>query len=209
MLSLWVDFSVGVYLLKLNIENFDKMSGICSKLTIKTTKHQKKWNLFKVGKLQWRRSVAFVVNFEHILHITLVSPLLTLSKSIQAGLISFFEAMPSGERITVRLQPMQVIYHSLELNFLLINKSWEQKNHTQNRNNVGFSSSTIKTPHQLETIIVLPEFFMLTSNKLCSFYSLSKYVLKVKTRTLSVTLNTFWFVLQLVCWEGGELALFI
>ena len=205
MLSLWVDFSVGIYLLKLNIENFDKMGGICSKLTIKTIKHQKKWNLFKVGKLQWRRSVAFIVNFEHILQIILVSPLLTLSKSIQAGLIS----MPSGKRITARFQPMQVIYHSLELNFLLINKSWEQKNYAQNRNNVGFSSSTIKTPHQLETIIVLPELFMLTSNKLCSFYSLGKYVLKVKARTLSVTLNTFWFVLQLVCWEGGELALFI
>ena len=90
MLSLWVDFSVGIYLIKLNIENFDKMSGICSKLTIKTVKHQKKWNLFKVGKLQWRCSVAFIVNLEHILHIILVSPLLTLSKSIQAGLISFF-----------------------------------------------------------------------------------------------------------------------
>ena len=42
---------------------------ICSKLTIKTSERR-----------QWHRSGTFIVNFEHISHLFLVFPLLTLNK---------------------------------------------------------------------------------------------------------------------------------
>ena len=43
------------------------------------------WNLLKFmikvpGRRQWRRSGVFIVNFEQILHIIQVFPLLTLNK---------------------------------------------------------------------------------------------------------------------------------
>ena len=44
------------------------MCEICSKLTIKT----QEWR-------QWRRYGVFIVNFEQILHISMVFPLLTLN----------------------------------------------------------------------------------------------------------------------------------
>ena len=45
------------------------MCEICSKLTIKTPEQR-----------QWRRSGAFIVNFEQISHIVLIFPLLTLNE---------------------------------------------------------------------------------------------------------------------------------
>ena len=55
-------------------------------------KHQGNvWNLFKLEtetseRHHWRRSGVFILNFEQILHITLVFPLLTLNKYLSAGL---------------------------------------------------------------------------------------------------------------------------
>ena len=48
-------FPAGIYLVKVNYRNTRKCE-ICSKLTIKT-----------LERPQWRRSGAFIVNFEHIL----------------------------------------------------------------------------------------------------------------------------------------------
>ena len=61
---------VGIYLLKFNDRNPRTRCEICSKLTIKAPERQ------------WRRSGVFVVNFEHISHIShlvLVLMLLTLN----------------------------------------------------------------------------------------------------------------------------------
>ena len=55
----------GIYLLKVNKRNTKTRCEICSKLTIKTPE---------------RRSGVFIVNFEHISHLNLVFPLLTLSR---------------------------------------------------------------------------------------------------------------------------------
>ena len=65
----------GIYLLKVNNGNTRPMCKTCSKLAIKTPERR-----------QWRRSCVFVVNFEQILHIVLVSLLLILNKSITAGI---------------------------------------------------------------------------------------------------------------------------
>ena len=51
--------------LHVNNRNIRKRCEICSKLTIKTP---------------WRRSGVFIVHFEHISHLVLVFPLLTLSR---------------------------------------------------------------------------------------------------------------------------------
>ena len=56
---------MGNYLLKVNNRNTRTRCEICSKLTIKTPERR-----------QWRRSVVFIVNFEHISHLV---PLLLLS----------------------------------------------------------------------------------------------------------------------------------
>ena len=48
-----------------------------SKLTIKTSERR-----------QWRLSVVFIVNFEHISHLVLVLLLLTLSRKMPAGILS-------------------------------------------------------------------------------------------------------------------------
>ena len=57
-------YPVGIYLLKVNNRNTRTRCEMCSKLTIKTPV---------------RRSGVFIVNFEHISHLVLVFPLLTLS----------------------------------------------------------------------------------------------------------------------------------
>ena len=58
-----------IYLFKVYNWNNRKRCEICSKLTIKTPE-----------QCQWRRSSVFIVNFEHILHLFLIFPLLTLNK---------------------------------------------------------------------------------------------------------------------------------
>ena len=64
------DSPVGIYLLQVNTKNTQTRYEICSKLTIKTPKRR-----------QRRRSGAFIVNFEHISQLVLVSLLLTLKRS--------------------------------------------------------------------------------------------------------------------------------
>ena len=58
-----------INLLKVNNKKTRAMCEICSKLTIKTPERR-----------QWRSYGVFIVNFEQILHIVLVFPLLTLNK---------------------------------------------------------------------------------------------------------------------------------
>ena len=58
----------GNYLLKVDNRNTRKRCEACSKLTIKTLERH-----------HWRRSGVFIVNFEHISHLALVSLLLTLN----------------------------------------------------------------------------------------------------------------------------------
>ena len=62
-------YPAGIYLLKVNNGNPRKMCEICSKLTIKTPEQR-----------HWRSSGIFIVDFEQILQIVLVFPLLTLNK---------------------------------------------------------------------------------------------------------------------------------
>ena len=73
-----VDFlnflSAGIYLLKFNSRNIRTRCEICSKLTIKTPE-------------QHQRFGVFIVNFEHISHLVLVSPLLTLNKYLPTHLV--------------------------------------------------------------------------------------------------------------------------
>ena len=59
----------GVYLFKDNNGNTRAMHETGLKLTIKAPERR-----------HWRRSGVFIVNFEQILHIVLVFPLLTLNK---------------------------------------------------------------------------------------------------------------------------------
>ena len=64
--------SSGIYFFKANNGTARTMCGICSKLTtIKTPERG-----------QWRHPSFFIVNFEHIWYIILVSPLLNLNKWI-------------------------------------------------------------------------------------------------------------------------------
>ena len=58
----------GSYMFKVDNKNTRTRCEICSKLTIKTPKRR-----------HWRRYGVFIVNFEHILHLALVSLLLTLN----------------------------------------------------------------------------------------------------------------------------------
>ena len=58
------DIPDNIYLFKINNKNIRKRCEICWKLT---------WR-------QWRRSGVFIVNFEHISHLFLVSLFLTLNK---------------------------------------------------------------------------------------------------------------------------------
>ena len=63
-----VDTIAGIYLPKVNYRNTRPRCEICSKLTMKTPEGR-----------QWRRSVVFMINFEHISHHALVFLLLTLN----------------------------------------------------------------------------------------------------------------------------------
>ena len=60
--------SAGIYMLKFNNRNTKTRREICSKLTRKIPERR-----------HWRRSVIFIVNFEHISHLVLVFLLLTLN----------------------------------------------------------------------------------------------------------------------------------
>ena len=71
----WLHLPVRIYLLKLHKRNTRIKCDICSKLTIKT-----------LARRQWRRSEVFIVNFEHILHLTLVFLFLTLNMYLLAEL---------------------------------------------------------------------------------------------------------------------------
>ena len=62
-----------IHLLKVNDRNIRKRCEICSKLTIKTPEQH-----------HWRRSGIFTDNFEHILHLFLVSLLFILKKKMTA-----------------------------------------------------------------------------------------------------------------------------
>ena len=64
--------------LHVNNRNIRKRCEICSKLTIKTP---------------WRRSGVFIVHFEHISHLVLVFPLLTLSRKMSAGKVETFKIL--------------------------------------------------------------------------------------------------------------------
>ena len=55
------NFLANFYLFKVNNKDTSKTCKICSKLTMKTPEQR-----------HWRRSVVFIVNFEHILHLFLV-----------------------------------------------------------------------------------------------------------------------------------------
>ena len=66
-------------MLKVNNRNFRKRCEIHSKLTMKAPE----W-------LQWRRSDAFIINFEHILHFLLVFSLLILSMCLFDALCRYF-----------------------------------------------------------------------------------------------------------------------
>ena len=61
--------STGISLFNANNESIKTMCEICSKSTIKTPEQRR-----------WRRSCIFTVNFEQILHIFLVSPLLSWTR---------------------------------------------------------------------------------------------------------------------------------
>ena len=58
----------GIYMLKVNNRNTKTRREICSKLTRKIPERRHR-----------RRSVIFIVNFEHISHLVLVFQLLTLN----------------------------------------------------------------------------------------------------------------------------------
>ena len=64
----FIPVPAGIYLLKVKYRNTRTRCEICSKFTTNTP-----------GRRQWRRSVVFIVNFEHISHLVLVFLLLTLN----------------------------------------------------------------------------------------------------------------------------------
>ena len=66
-------FPANIYLFKVNNRNTGTNCEICSKLTIKAPE-----------QCYWRRSVVFIVNFEHISHLFLVLLLLTSNKEMLA-----------------------------------------------------------------------------------------------------------------------------
>ena len=65
----WLNATIpaGIYLLQVNNRNSRTRCEVCSKLTTKTSERH------------WRRSGAFIVNFEDISHLALVCLLLTLN----------------------------------------------------------------------------------------------------------------------------------
>ena len=71
-----VTLTANIYLIKVNNRSSRKRCEICSKLTIKTPgrRHHTYLNILQFS------SGVFIVNFEHISHLFLVSLLLTLNK---------------------------------------------------------------------------------------------------------------------------------
>ena len=65
------------YMFKVNNRNTRTRYEICSVLTIRMP--------IRIIRRYWRRSSVFIVNFEHISHLVLVSLLLTLSRQMLAG----------------------------------------------------------------------------------------------------------------------------
>ena len=72
-LSIFASYPAGNYMFKVNNRNTRARCEICSELTIKIPERR-----------HWRRSGIFIVDFEHILHLVLRFPLLTLSRWIPA-----------------------------------------------------------------------------------------------------------------------------
>ena len=70
-------------MIKVNNRNTITKCEICSKLTIKTPKRR-----------HWRRSGAFIVNFEHTSHLVLLFLLLTLSRLCHVMLCLFIFRFP-------------------------------------------------------------------------------------------------------------------
>ena len=68
-------FPANICLFKVSNKNYRKRYEICSKLTTETPEQR-----------HWRRSVVFIVNFEHISHLFLVFLLLIWNKKMLAGL---------------------------------------------------------------------------------------------------------------------------
>ena len=83
-------FSTGICLFEVNYGNTRTVCEICSNLTVKTAE----WR-------HWRRSGAFIVTFEHILHIVLVFPSLTLNKQMPGGFINFEHNKQNIQYITL------------------------------------------------------------------------------------------------------------
>ena len=71
----WHNNPAGNYMFKVNNRKARTMCEICSELTIKIPERR-----------HWRRSVIFIVNFEHISHLVLVFLLLTLNMYLLAGI---------------------------------------------------------------------------------------------------------------------------
>ena len=74
LFQFFTDFQAGNYMFKVSNRNTKPRCEVCSELTIKTPERR-----------QWLRSGVFIINFEHISHLALVFPLLTLSRQIPAG----------------------------------------------------------------------------------------------------------------------------
>ena len=71
-LQLWIDFGnypANIYLFKVKNRNTRRRSGICSKLTIKSSE-----------RYHWRRFGVFIINFEHISHLFLMFLFLSINK---------------------------------------------------------------------------------------------------------------------------------
>ena len=73
-------------LFKVSKGNTKSISEICAKLTIKTPE----W-------CQWRCCTVFIVNFEHISHIVLVFPLVTMKKCMPVGFVRKYEDRKNEE----------------------------------------------------------------------------------------------------------------
>ena len=71
-------YPAGIYLLKVNNRNTKTKCEICSKLTIKILE-RRQWRRSGIFIVNFGRSGIFIVNFEHISHVVLVFPTLTLN----------------------------------------------------------------------------------------------------------------------------------
>ena len=73
-----IHYPADIYLLKVNNRNTRTRREICSKLTIKITERR-----------QWHRFGVFIVNFEHISHLSLVFLLSDMTKKFFLSGFSF------------------------------------------------------------------------------------------------------------------------